>query len=168
MIVLTPPTSFGAHLGPKVFLAGSIEMGLAVDWQSDVAKRLSSLPGVIFNPRRPDWDLSWKQTKDNPQFREQVLWELDGLDRADLIPMYYAPDTKSPISLLENGLYAASGKMVIYCPEGFWRKGNVDIVAERYHIPVFENYDKWLDHIAAEVLYMTVTDSWNLRRSFEK
>jgi len=53
--------------------------------------------------------------------------------------MYLAPGTKPPVSLLELGLYATSRKLLICCPEGFWRKGNVDIVAEKYNIPVYED-----------------------------
>jgi hypothetical protein len=48
--------------------------------------------------------------------------------------MYFDPNTKSPISLLELGLFAKSGKMIVCCPNGFWRKGNVDIVAQRHGI----------------------------------
>ena len=48
--------------------------------------------------------------------------------------MYFDPNTKSPISLLELGLFAKSGKLIVYCPEGFWRKGNVDVVCKRYEV----------------------------------
>src|SRR5687768_13327093 len=40
---------------------------------------------------------------EEPKFREQVEWELAGLERADLIAMWFAPDTKSPITLLDRG-----------------------------------------------------------------
>ena len=96
---------------------------------------------VILNPRRDDWDGSWEQQADNPQFFEQVSWELDMLDAADIVVMYLAPDTKSPISLLELGLYARSGKLKVCCPTGFWRRGNVEMVCKRYQIPLFENLD---------------------------
>lgn len=119
---------------PKsVFLAGSIEMGKAIDWQKQMALELNDC--IIYNPRRDDWDSSWIQTIDNPKFFEQVNWELNCLDKADIIALYFVPETMSPISLLELGLYAESGKLVVGCPEGFWRKGNVDIVCDRYGIP---------------------------------
>ena len=91
---------------------------------------------VIYNPRRDDWDPTWVQSADNPQFREQVEWELDGLELANMIVLYLAPGTMSPISLLELGIYAANGtkKLVVCCPEGFQRKGNVDIICERYFV----------------------------------
>ncbi len=118
----------------SVFLAGSIEMGKAVDWQTKITEALKDLDVVVLNPRRDDWDSSWEQKIENEQFREQVEWEINALEHADVIVMYFDPDTKSPISLLELGIHANSGKMVVYCPEGFWRKGNVDVVCAKYDI----------------------------------
>jgi hypothetical protein len=99
---------------------------------------------VLFNPRRAEWDSSWLQDIENPQFYQQVNWELNALEKSDLIFMYFAPGTKSPISLLELGLFAHTGKMIVCCPEGFWRKGNVEIVCERFNIPLYENIDNLL------------------------
>jgi len=55
--------------------------------------------------------------------------------------MYFDSNTKSPITLLELGLFTkvdkhlgTTQKVVVCCPEGFYRKGNVDIVCERYNI----------------------------------
>lgn len=133
MIVVKAPGKLPAN-GPSVFLAGSIEMGKAVDWQTKITNALSDLPCWVLNPRRDDWDSSWEQVKENDQFREQVEWELDALEHAQVIAMYFDPDTKSPISLLELGLFSRTSTIIVCCPEGFWRKGNVDIVCERYGI----------------------------------
>jgi hypothetical protein len=59
--------------------------------------------------------------------------------------MYFDPATKSPISLLELGLFAKTGKLIVCCSEGFWRKGNVDIVCKRYGVMQVENLDKLYD-----------------------
>lgn len=127
----------------KVFLAGSIEMGAAEDWQKMVERVFKHKDDlVIFNPRRDDWDSSWKQNESNPEFNYQVNWELDKLNEANIIFMYFSPETKSPISLLELGLYANSKKMIVVCPDAFWRKGNVDIVCNRFNIPLYETLDK--------------------------
>jgi len=143
-IVLTPPSSnFDVPKGyKKIFLAGSIEMGKAEDWQQKVITSVSDFEKVIYNPRRENWDSTWAQTIDNPKFKEQVDWELEGLEESDLIIMNFTPETMSPISLMEFGLYARSGKMVVYCPEGFWRKGNVDVVCKRYNIPQVEKFEE--------------------------
>lgn len=137
--------------GPQLFLAGSIEMGAAELWQERVVKALEDTDWTILNPRRDDWDSSWVQSKDFPQFREQVEWELNGIEGADTVLIYFAPNTKSPISLLELGLFAAGKKdsqeLLVICPEGFWRKGNVDIVCERYNVRQFESLDEALSDL---------------------
>lgn len=133
--VVTSPAALPAkHDTPRVFLGGSIEMGAARDWQADLIAALSDEQVTVLNPRRPDWDPNWKPVAPEPNFRQQVQWELAALESADIIVMYLAPGTQSPISLLELGLHAQSGKIVLLCPEGFWRKGNVDITAGRYGI----------------------------------
>lgn len=151
MIVIKPPhpiTKAGANI-QAIFLAGSIEMGVAEDWQDRVQKFFQRYPRevVILNPRRDAWDSSWSQDAMSPQFYQQVNWELNGLEKADLIIMYFSPDTKSPISLLEFGKFADSGKMMVCCPTGFWKKGNVDIVCERYGIPLYETLEELLSDI---------------------
>ena len=134
-VIKAPKRMINYPRQPLIFLAGSIEMGTAGKWQDIVS---SAIEDVNFlNPRRDDWDSTWTQDLNNPQFYEQVTWELDMLDKADIIVMYFDPKTKSPISLLELGLYAKSGKLIVCCPDGFWRKGNVDIVCQRLNIPVF-------------------------------
>jgi hypothetical protein len=141
----TPITNFADY--QNVFLAGSIEMGVAENWQEKVKRLLENRRVQLLNPRRDDWDSSWVQSKDNPQFREQVEWELEAQERADIILMYFDPKTKSPISLLELGLFAHSGKMRVVCPEGFWRKGNVDIICERYGVKQFESLEEAIKDI---------------------
>lgn len=120
--------------GKSIFLAGSIEQGTAMKWQDMVCDELKKESVVILNPRRDDWDSTWVQKIDNPQFREQVEWELKAMDKANIIAMCFDPKTKSPITLLELGLHAESDKLIVFCPEGYWRKGNVDIVCRRYGI----------------------------------
>lgn len=120
-----------------IFLAGSIEMGKAEDWQTKVEKALADAEEVvIFNPRREDWDNSWKQTIEDKNFYGQVKWEHDQLSASDLIFLYFDPETKSPISMMELGLFADTKDMIVVCPDGFWRKGNVEFVCEHYKIPL--------------------------------
>ena len=133
--IVKPPTPLPAELGPSIFLAGSIEMGRATDWQRQVEQAVAHRDITVLNPRRDAWDASWAQDLSNPQFVEQVEWELAAQERADRILMYFAPTTQAPITLLELGLFARSGKLVVCCPPGYWRKGNVDIVCARYGVP---------------------------------
>ena len=137
---------------PKsIFLAGSIEMGKAVDWQQLVTDTCKDYVEYIFNPRRDDWDSSWTKSIKNDQFNTQVSWELTAQDMAEMIFMYFAPETKSPISLLELGLYASSGKMIVCCPFEFWRRGNVEMVCDRYGIPLFSTMDDALKGLSFNI-----------------
>lgn len=164
---LKPPTPYDwASHEFSVFLGGTIDMGSSLDWQADIAARFAAIDGVTFlNPRRDNWDSSWKQTIDCPEFVEQVEWELRGLDYADLIILYFLPGSASPISLLELGLYADSfdpeSRVVVCCPEGFYRKGNVDIVCKRKGVLVLESYEELVAHLENEVIKRKV---WNVVR----
>jgi hypothetical protein len=150
--VITPPFKTTLNLPKKytsIFLAGSIEMGKAEDWQSQVIQFFSNktnpdLNIVIYNPRRKDWDNSWETSFENPQFNQQVNWEVSKLEKADHIILNFVPGTMSPISILEFGLFAESEKLIVCCPKGFWRKGNIDIICEKYNIPLFENLETLL------------------------
>jgi hypothetical protein len=144
--VYTPPTPPILD-GKSVFLAGSIEMGAAEDWQARVIAAVADRDLVLLNPRRAAWDASWRQSIDNPQFREQVEWELDGLMHATLVAMYFAPSTQAPVTLLELGLTATSGRLVVCCPEGYWRKGNIEVVCARHRVPLVATLDELIAHI---------------------
>jgi hypothetical protein len=141
-----------------LFLGGSIEMGAVVDWQSvlsDVLLRdFENL--TVFNPRRPDWDASWVQSLDNPNFDQQVTWEVDHMEASDIVLFYFHPQTKAPVTLLELGLLApqhAHGKTVIVvCPDGFWRKGNVDFVCRRFGLVVLPSVEAIPDYLREKSL----------------
>jgi hypothetical protein len=126
-----------------IFLGGSINNGTATEWQKTIIESIADTDAVIYNPRRPDWDWTWEQSIDNPKFYEQVNWELDHLDKCNVAIFCFDKDGPSPITLLEFGKFSGEGwkTILVCCPTGFWRKGNVDIVARRHHIPVFETLD---------------------------
>ena len=146
-----PPEPFPDS--PSLFLAGSIEQGSADDWQTRLAAALKDIDGDALNPRRDAWDASWRQSIDEPRFREQVEWELDGLERARLVAMYFAPHTKAPITLLELGIVAARApdKLVVCCPNGFWRKGNVEIVCRRFGVTLVEDWASFVEVVRDRV-----------------
>jgi len=126
----------------KIFLGGSIDMGKSENWQAKLEKELSNNNVILLNPRRDDWNKEWKPISTDKNFREQVEWELSALEYADIIVMYFAPESQSPISLLEFGLYAKTNKLIVLCPDGFWRKGNVDIVSEIYNIITVNTFNE--------------------------
>lgn len=139
MELILPPTKtnhFDRRM--KIFLAGSIDNGQAEDWQSKAARKLEPYDVVVFNPRRDDWDWTWEQSIKNEKFYEQVTWEQEAMSCSDLIIMNLLPESKSPISLLELGFALGVGyNIMVCCPDGFWRKGNVDIMCEKGNVPVY-------------------------------
>jgi hypothetical protein len=151
--VLKPPAGLDFAAGDQsVFLAGSIAMGLAEPWQAELEQALADLPVVILNPRRDEWDASWEQSIDNPVFRQQVEWELEAQERASVIAMYFAPATQAPITLLELGLFARSGKLAVCCPAGFWRRGNVEVVCARYGVPLVAELPQLVQAVRRRIL----------------
>lgn len=131
---------------PTVFLAGTIELGNSPDWQKNCETHLSDQFNVL-NPRVGDWSDEWKPKAANVHFKNQVNWELDGLEACDVILMNLISGSKSPISLLEFGFMAKSGKLVVVCPHGFWRNGNIEVMSERYNIPIFAELEEAINYL---------------------
>jgi len=119
-------------------------MGKAENWQERMAAALRHMDVLILNPRRTHWNAAWEQSIDNPDFKQQVEWELDALDISDMVFMHFVPETRSPITLLELGIHVAKNpqKLVVSCPDGFWRKGNVDVVCNRYGVKQVEGLNE--------------------------
>lgn len=128
-------------VGKTMFLAGSIDMGKAVDWQTKVTEMLDDHDVVVLNPRRDDWDSSWEQKKENKQFNEQVTWELECQEKADILYIFFSNDSQAPITLLELGLFCKKDNVVVCCEPKYWRRGNVEIVCDRYDVPLFDKLD---------------------------
>jgi hypothetical protein len=111
-------------------------------WQTVLSDSLSHLPVTILNPLNTNWDDKWKEDPSFEPFKTQVEWELEGLERADIVVVYFGGDAKAPISLMELGLSVGrQKKVVVGCEEGFWKRGNVEIVCERAGVEVFVDLD---------------------------
>lgn len=141
----------------KIFLAGSIEMGKADDWQNSVVesltRRITTKNLCIFNPRRNDWDSSWKASIENKEFVYQVEWELERILKSDLVVFYFQPGTISPISLLELGIVSGKNKnCIVYCPDNFHRKGNIDVTTRWFQIETAESFEDFINKIESNIL----------------
>ena len=123
----------------SIFLAGTIDSGQSFNWQSALINSLSSkcdLPNVeIYNPRRENWP----SDTDHKEVHYQIKWEQEHLDKADIIIMVFTDTSKSPITLLELGLYATSNKLHVFCTDKFYRFDNVKLTCEKYNIPLTES-----------------------------
>ena len=136
-----------------IFLGGSIEMGVAENWQDKVVKEFQNNNDITFlSPRRDDWDSSWTQDPiPGTKFHEQVQWELIGQERADLNIYYFDSNTKSPITLLELGLFGPNTNTVVRCEPSFYRYGNVKITCDRYNIPLVHTFDELIQYVKEEI-----------------
>ena len=149
------PAVLAALMAPKIFLAGSIDMGKAENWQAVVEKSLEHLPVTILNPRRDDFDPNLEQNIKNPEFRKQVDWELDAIWSSDYVLFYFDPGGYAPVTMMELGIVSERVnrgdygiEVLVCCPEGFWRKGNVDIVCDRVGIDYSsQNLDQLIERI---------------------
>lgn len=144
MSVSYPPDRlFGDHRQLTVFLAGAIDMGLARNWQEEVVNDSTEWHYNrvhFYNPRRKDWDASWEQSIDNPKFVEQVNWELDFLERADVAFFFFPGTSKAPISFFELGWALAKKENVIVAAENdFYRRGNLEVICNRAGIPLYSS-----------------------------
>ena len=163
MKVIEAPQEFLAETRPWIFLGGTIDMGNFRNWRADLIKYIAEkeIECTLLNPLRSDWDSSWEQSIQNDKFRQQVEWELRAQKMADVIVYYFGEDSKSPITLLELGLFNYK-KPIVYCHEGFYRKGNVDIVCEMWSISVTDDeqifYQRLIDRIYTYLLIFDVED----------
>ena len=130
----------------SIFLAGTIDDGKSEDWQSKLIEELSDHEITILNPRRNNWgDLS-----DN-ELRKQITWELDHLEKADIIFMYIIGTSKSPISLLEMGIYIKDLKLIVVCEPEFYRYENVKITCEYYNAELYDSLGLGIDALISNI-----------------
>ena len=129
-----------------VFLAGTIDMGNSIDWQARADSLFAALPSgrfMLFNPRQEHWDAAKPGEMDY-----QVNWELEHLEQADWIIMNFLPGSQSPITLLELGLHARGGRLLVICPPEFYRYDNVRITCAKYGVPMFGSLEDAVRHVA--------------------
>jgi hypothetical protein len=139
---------------PSVIFYGAIQSEPA--WQTSLAASLSDLPIDILDPRRDDWDSSWVEDISFPKFKEQVEWEMDYAQVADVVVFYFAPGALTPVTLLELGMYAGTGKAVVCCPKGFYKRGNVQMVCLRNKIDMLEDLESLKKTIRAKLVEKVV------------
>lgn len=129
--------------GFSVFLSGSVA---GDDWRAALMKKLEDKEIIFLDPRSDDYD-SLKKTEQDPKFREQVMWEQDGMENANVIVMYFNRNSVASISLLEFGLFARSGRMIVRCPQGYKHKGYVDVLCERFGVQQVSTLEEIVDAI---------------------
>ncbi|KAI0161428.1 hypothetical protein GGR57DRAFT_454760 [Xylariaceae sp. FL1272] len=158
--VINAPSQDAVIHEKSVFLAGTTTRGADVDWREKLSALLAECSITIFNPNRPDWDSSWREEINFDPYREQVEWELEKQMEADLVVVYFGPETLAPISLLEFGLSAqVPGKVIAVAPEGYKRRGNVQIVCRKFNIKFLDAIDKLHEVILERLTHPETEDT---------
>lgn len=109
----------------SIFLAGGLTG--CPDWQQRVVRELKGLPCVILNPRRQGMSL-WN----DEDTQQQIEWEFNMMEKADVILFYFPADSICPIALYELGRWNALGesrnkKIIISVHADYQRKMDVII-----------------------------------------
>ena len=138
--IMYAPSDEAPHHDKSIFLAGTTSQVDTTDWRKILSASLSDLPVTIYNPYRADWDSSWREDINFTPFREQTEWELDKQHKADVVVVYFHPNTQAAISLLELGIWVRiPGKTIVVCPEGYWKRGNVQIVCKKFDVKMVDD-----------------------------
>lgn len=119
----------------RVYLAGSTQ---GDDWQSRFVKELSGLEVDVFNPRSSLTDGLFG-------------WELDHLNIATVIALHFDPEDLSPSGLLTLGMYAKTDRLIVSCPNAFYKKADVDIICEREDIHRVDTLDLLIENTIARI-----------------
>ncbi len=126
-------------------------MGTAIDWQTQLKTALADKQVTIYNPRRDQWDATWVQSASEPMFNGQVNWEVDHIDEADIVFFFIDPATKSIVTFGE--FYYILGQLkagkhrdvIIVCPQGYWRRGNLEVMCNRFSLKLHETLEEGIE-----------------------
>ncbi|KAH6953758.1 hypothetical protein BKA56DRAFT_638360 [Ilyonectria sp. MPI-CAGE-AT-0026] len=116
----------------SIFLAGTTSATGEPDWRRRLIYSLGSHAVTILNPSRNDWDRTWTEDFSDARWVDQVQWELDMLEAADIIVILFHGVTLAPISLAELGMSAKSGRAIACALDGYKKKGYVEAMCRKY------------------------------------
>lgn len=157
--IQTPPEPHKVSI--TIFLAGSIDNGEAPLWHQPLVQDIEdylrkygtdmNLQINYLNPRRDDWD----KTAAKDALTEQIVWELDGIKRSDIVLFYFSPESKAPVTMLEFGLCLGMGKHILaYCPPEFYRETNVKVTNQWYtnNDAIHSDYTQFVKHVGIAII----------------
>ena len=137
-MVYTSEKQLPNEKGNYIFLAGSIDNRYFGNWRKKVIEEIGD-SNIILDPTNTNHD-----KLSDEDMKLHIQWELDALSKANTILLNFLPDSKSPISLVELGLYVTSNKLIVICPKAFYKSRYVYTLREKYNTPIFDNINKAL------------------------
>ena len=144
----------------KLYITGSISLDKSENWIMVFIEGLKKYflkdkNLFIFHPIRKDWNPEWGENEYDSEFRKQFVWELEAQGLADIVVMHFEHDALAPITLMEFGLNVGKdSRLIVHCPKGFWKKGNIDIICIRNEIKQAETLDDLLKLTIEDIRYL--------------
>lgn len=117
------------------FLAGSMDLQKEISWRDKIMKKISGNVHFLDPTNKNHDSLSDKEME------EHITWELASMEFADKIILHFLPNAKSPISLVELGLYVKSGKLIVMCSDDFYKSRYVNVLCKKYNAPVYKDFN---------------------------
>lgn len=88
----------------KLFLAGGITN--CPNWQKDIISKIKDIDNlIVYNPRRNNFPIG-----DQNAAIQQIVWEYEHLESADIIVFWFSNGSLNPIVLYELGRWGNSTK----------------------------------------------------------
>ena len=81
-----------------------------------------------------------------------------------MIILYFYPGTISLISLMELGLFIKTKKIVICCPDDFYRRGNIQVIYNKYNRKLLQMLNKLVEEVKNKIKYYKKSSDKNTVR----
>jgi hypothetical protein len=140
------------HHNIKVFLAGGITN--CPDWQQDAIdtfKMIEAYDFTLYNPRRKNFPIG-----DPMAAEQQIAWEYEHLEKADIILYWFSKGSLNPIVLYELGRWGNSSNKIISigCDEGYERTQDVTIQTRlsRPYLEVFTSLQDTVQNVIDAII----------------
>lgn len=124
----------GSMVGSMV---GSMAARLDVNWRQTVADNFQEKYHLL--------DPTNHNRLEDLEIREHIKWELKGMEKSDYIIMNFLPNSLSPISMVELGMYIATNKLIVVCPKEFYKWRYIDTLCKEHNTPIFNELEELLN-----------------------
>jgi len=131
---------------PSLFLAGSMDIKGQTNWRERATEQFQAYYH-IFDPTHTN-----HSNLNDTEMSKHIKWEWEALNRSDLILLNFTAQAKSPMSLLELGMYISSGKIVVVCPKEFYQAHYINTLCTEHKVPIFESID---DILQTDIFQLT-------------
>ena len=78
-----------------------------------------------------------------------------------MITLYFYPGTISLTSLMGLGLFIKTKKIVICCPDGFYGRGNVQVICNKYDVKLIETLNELVEEVKDKIKYYKESSNKN-------